>query len=121
MLVSCVGTTLRVHSYPYADLEGDPSRAGPDAACQLFGAPAAILVTYVRAHTTKLLHARPYLPTCPPTYPRSSPPLCELRVPQRNYFMFTPMLAATCVGTVEYRSITEPIRSSNPLVGYLEG
>jgi len=44
-----------------------------------------------------------------------------LVVSPRNYFMFTPMLAATCVGTVEYRSITEPIRSSNPLVGYLEG
>ena len=28
----------------------------------------------------------------------------------RNYFLFTPMLAGCSVGTVEYRSITEPIR-----------
>jgi hypothetical protein len=29
----------------------------------------------------------------------------------RNYFIFTPMLAGSAVGTVEYRSITMPIRS----------
>lgn len=28
----------------------------------------------------------------------------------RNFFLFTPMLAGASVGTVEYRSITEPIR-----------
>ncbi len=28
----------------------------------------------------------------------------------RNFFLFTPMLAGSSVGTVEYRSITEPIR-----------
>ena len=28
----------------------------------------------------------------------------------RNYFLFTPMLAGASVGTVEYRSITQPIR-----------
>lgn len=28
----------------------------------------------------------------------------------RNYFLFTPMLAGASVGTVEFRSITEPIR-----------
>lgn len=28
----------------------------------------------------------------------------------RNYFVFTPMLAGASVGTVEYRSITRPIR-----------
>ena len=28
----------------------------------------------------------------------------------RNYFLFTPMLAGSSVGTVEYRSITEPVR-----------
>jgi len=39
----------------------------------------------------------------------------------RPYFIFTPMLAATAVGTVEYRSIVEPIRISNPLVDYIEG
>lgn len=38
----------------------------------------------------------------------------------RNYFMFTPMLAASAVGTVELRSICEPIRNVNPLVDYLE-
>ena len=38
----------------------------------------------------------------------------------RNYFMFTPMLAASAVGTVEFRSICEPIRNVNPFVDYLE-
>ena len=28
----------------------------------------------------------------------------------RNYFLFTPMLAGASVGTVDYRSITQPIR-----------
>jgi hypothetical protein len=28
----------------------------------------------------------------------------------RNYFLFTPMLAGASVGTVDYRSITEPVR-----------
>jgi hypothetical protein len=32
----------------------------------------------------------------------------------RNYFLFTPMLAGASVGTVEYRSITEPIREVRP-------
>ncbi len=41
-------------------------------------------------------------------------------VSPRPYFIFTPMLASTAVGTVEYRSITEPMRSSNPLVEYYE-
>ena len=38
----------------------------------------------------------------------------------RNYFMFTPMLAASAVGTVEFRSICEPIRNVNPFVDYIE-
>jgi len=38
----------------------------------------------------------------------------------RNYFTFTPMLAASAVGTVEFRSICEPIRNVNPLANYLE-
>lgn len=38
----------------------------------------------------------------------------------RNYFLFTPMLAASAVGTVEFRSICEPIRNVNPLADYLE-
>ncbi|XP_022342033.2 uncharacterized protein LOC111135886 [Crassostrea virginica] len=31
----------------------------------------------------------------------------------RNYFLFTPMLASTTVGTVEFRSIIEPVRNTN--------
>ena len=38
----------------------------------------------------------------------------------RNYFMFTPMLSASAVGTVEFRSICEPIRNVNPFVEFLE-
>lgn len=38
----------------------------------------------------------------------------------RNYFLFTPMLAGAAVGTVEYRSITQPIRNANPNAKYLE-
>ena len=41
-------------------------------------------------------------------------------VSPRPFFVFTPMLAATSVGTVEYRSIVEPIRSANPTVRYIE-
>lgn len=41
-------------------------------------------------------------------------------VSPRNYFMFTPMLAASAVGTVEFRSIIEPIRNINPSIEYLE-
>lgn len=42
-------------------------------------------------------------------------------VSPRNYFLFTPMLAGASVGTVEYRSITEPIRQICPKANYLEG
>ena len=38
----------------------------------------------------------------------------------RPYFIFTPMLAATAVGTVEQRSIVESVRVSNPSVTYFE-
>mmetsp|Transcript_32925 Transcript_32925/g.48697 ORF Transcript_32925/g.48697 Transcript_32925/m.48697 type:complete len:617 (-) Transcript_32925:1236-3086(-) len=38
----------------------------------------------------------------------------------RNFFLFTPMLAGASVGTVEYRSITEPIREINRRVNFLE-
>jgi NADH dehydrogenase FAD-containing subunit len=41
-------------------------------------------------------------------------------VSPRNYFLFTPMLAGAAVGTVNYRSITQPIRQVNPNVQYLE-
>ena len=44
-----------------------------------------------------------------------------LVVSPRNYFIFTPMLAASSVGTVEYRSITEPMRASNPRAAFIEG
>ena len=42
-------------------------------------------------------------------------------VSPRNYFVFTPMLAAASVGTVDVRSITEPIRIANPCVKYVSG
>ena len=38
----------------------------------------------------------------------------------RNYFLFTPMLAGASVGTVEYRSISEPVREINRKVNYIE-
>lgn len=39
-----------------------------------------------------------------------------------NHFLFTPMLASSAVGTVEYRSMTEAVRAANPLIeDYLEG
>lgn len=34
----------------------------------------------------------------------------------RNYFVFTPMLAGASVGTVDYRSITEPVREVSHFV-----
>eukprot|EP00403_Amphidinium_massartii_P014138 CAMPEP_0178419194 /NCGR_PEP_ID=MMETSP0689_2-20121128/25483_1 /TAXON_ID=160604 /ORGANISM="Amphidinium massartii, Strain CS-259" /LENGTH=569 /DNA_ID=CAMNT_0020040621 /DNA_START=77 /DNA_END=1783 /DNA_ORIENTATION=+ len=42
-------------------------------------------------------------------------------VSPRNFFLFTPMLAAASVGTVEYRSILEHIRSANPTVQFCQG
>lgn len=41
-------------------------------------------------------------------------------VSPRNYFVFTPMLAGASVGTVDYRSITEPIREINRQANFLE-
>jgi NADH dehydrogenase FAD-containing subunit len=39
-----------------------------------------------------------------------------------NHFVFTPMLASAAVGTVEYRSMTEAIRKSNPMIeSFVEG
>ena len=38
----------------------------------------------------------------------------------RNHFVFTPMLAGASVGTVEFRSICEPIRDINPEANFLE-
>lgn len=42
-------------------------------------------------------------------------------VSPRNYFLFTPMLAGASVGTVEYRSICEPVREINRQANFLEG
>lgn len=44
-----------------------------------------------------------------------------LVVSPTNYFVFTPMLASSSVGTTEVRSIVESIRESNPTVKFLEG
>lgn len=41
-------------------------------------------------------------------------------VSSRMHFLYTPMLAASAVGTVEFRSIAEPIRNANPDAKYLE-
>jgi len=39
-----------------------------------------------------------------------------------NHFVFTPMLASSAVGTVEYRSMTEAVRSANPMIDdYIQG
>lgn len=32
----------------------------------------------------------------------------------RNHMVFTPLLASTCVGTLEFRSVAEPVRSIQP-------
>jgi len=44
-----------------------------------------------------------------------------LVISPRNYFVFTPMLAAASVGTVEYRSVTEPMRAANQRAAFIEG
>ena len=44
-----------------------------------------------------------------------------LVISPRPYFIFTPMLAASSVGTVEYRSITEPMRAANPRAAFIQG
>ena len=41
-------------------------------------------------------------------------------VSPRNYFLFTPLLASTCVGTLEFRCITEPIRAHAKELIYYE-
>ncbi|KAF2455395.1 pyridine nucleotide-disulfide oxidoreductase-domain-containing protein [Lineolata rhizophorae] len=43
-------------------------------------------------------------------------------VSPRSYFAFTPLLASTSVGTLEYRTAMEPIRSKRlPHVSYIQG
>lgn len=41
-------------------------------------------------------------------------------VSPRNHFLFTPLLPSTTVGTVEFRSIIEPIRSARGDVDYVQ-
>jgi NADH:ubiquinone reductase (non-electrogenic) len=43
-----------------------------------------------------------------------------INVSPRNHFLFTPMLPSAAVGTVEFRSILEPMRAANPQVTYVE-
>ncbi|GMI09174.1 hypothetical protein TrVE_jg12650 [Triparma verrucosa] len=50
----------------------------------------------------------------------ASTPLNITCISPRNFFLFTPMLAGASVGTVEPRSITEPVRSLNPSSQFLE-
>ena len=42
-------------------------------------------------------------------------------VSPRNYFLFTPLLASTAVGTLEFRSIIEPIRTARKGIQYIQG
>ncbi|NOZ07919.1 MAG: FAD-dependent oxidoreductase, partial [FCB group bacterium] len=41
-------------------------------------------------------------------------------VSPRNHFLFTPLLPSTAVGTIEFRSIVEPVRNLQPRVNYLQ-
>lgn len=41
-------------------------------------------------------------------------------VSPRNHFVFTPMLPATAVGSVEPRSLLEPVRLANEYLAYFE-
>ena len=42
-------------------------------------------------------------------------------VSPRSYFAFTPLLASTSVGTLEFRTALEPIRSRRSDVGFFQG
>src|SRR5436190_13368789 len=42
-------------------------------------------------------------------------------VSPRNHFLFTPLLPSTTVGTIEFRSIIEPIRRARKGTTYLQG
>lgn len=37
-------------------------------------------------------------------------------VSPRNHMVFTPLLASTCVGTLEFRSVAEPIGRIQPAI-----
>ena len=38
----------------------------------------------------------------------------------RNHFLFTPLLPSTTVGTIEFRSIIEPVRTSRSMIRYYQ-
>ncbi|MDB5034752.1 MAG: putative dehydrogenase [Chlorobi bacterium] len=42
-------------------------------------------------------------------------------VSPRNHFLFTPLLPSTTVGTVEFRSIIEPVRKTRKGIEYMQG
>lgn len=42
-------------------------------------------------------------------------------VSPRSYFVFTPLLASTSVGTLEFRTALEPVRSRNSKYDYIQG
>jgi len=42
-------------------------------------------------------------------------------VSKRNHFLYTPLLPSTAVGTVEFRSIIEPIRKCLPGITFMQG
>lgn len=42
-------------------------------------------------------------------YPPACLPACPQIVSPRNHMVFTPLLASSCVGTVEQRSVTVPV------------
>lgn len=42
-------------------------------------------------------------------------------VSPRSYFAFTPLLASTAVGTLEFRTALEPVRSRRTKVGFFQG
>lgn len=41
-------------------------------------------------------------------------------VSPRNHFIFTPLLASTSVGTLEFRAIIEPVRSAQRGLHYFQ-
>ena len=41
-------------------------------------------------------------------------------VSPRNHFLFTPLLPSTTVGTIEFRSIIEPIRIACPAAKFIQ-
>ena len=42
-------------------------------------------------------------------------------VSPRSYFVFTPLLASTAVGTLEFRTALEPVRAKNNSVEFFQG